>query len=101
MELNERVAALEARVCEHDKKLDNLEQLTEATTKLACGVEALSSDMKEIKTDIRETKEKVNNLEDRPGKMSLSFNKWFWGLVGAALVTGCVSLVVFAIKALI
>ena len=93
MELNERVAALETRVEEHVKKLDNLEKLTEATTKLACGVEALSSDMKEMRTDIRETKEKVNTLEDRPGKISLSFNKWFWGLVGAALVTGLIGLV--------
>lgn len=94
MEIGERVAALEARVSEHDRKLDNLEKLTEATTRLACGVENISNDIKDIKADIKDTKDKVNELEDRPGKISLHFNKWFFGLIGAAIVTGIISIVI-------
>ena len=89
----ERLVRLETQVAEHDRKLSNLEELTLATHDLANSVKSLNDDIGEIKNDCKETKEKVNDLEDRPYKLSGKLWVWLLGLIGSAVVGGLIGLI--------
>lgn len=52
MELIERITKLEVTVQDHEKKLDNLEKLTAATSELAFSVKEIASDMSELKDKV-------------------------------------------------
>lgn len=97
MELIERITKLEVTVQDHEKKLDNLEKLTAATSELAFSVKEIASDMSELKDSTKKLSDKMEDIENKPGKLSIKawvfvastiggvFIGWLISLVGGAL----------------
>jgi predicted nuclease with TOPRIM domain len=93
MELNERVAKLEVEVHDHEKKLDNLEKLTAATSELAFSVKEMASDMSELKDSTKKLSDKMEDIENKPGKLSIKAWVFVATAVAGAAVGWLISLV--------
>lgn len=82
----ERITKLEVVVDEHEKKLNNLDSLTKSVSELAFGIKKVSEDIDEIKVDMKDYKDKVEDIENKPAKLSLDLWIKLGGFIAAALL---------------
>ena len=97
MEVHERLARgeefmkeLDRRLEEHkieaDKRFEKNEAVIESIHDLAFGVKQMGTDLTEIKADVKKVETNVNELENKPAKLSLKL----WIAVGGMVGTGVV-----------
>ena len=93
VDINERVAKLEARTDEQGReikeikeKLVNQDKLVQSVAEMANSMKYIQKDIQEVKEDVKDTKDRVNQLEDRPGKASLGAWKWILGIIGGGVL---------------
>ena len=92
-DLNERVASLETKSAETDRRLDKLETVTEAIHDLASGVKQMSTDVAEVKQDIKKVESKVSEIEQKPAKLSLKLWIYIGGLFCSGIVGAILALI--------
>ena len=108
MELHERVARLEEHQIEQDRRIDNAEKLNDSINSLAIEIKVMGNNMNnnmkdmssainEVKTEVQNLDNKVEELENRPAQNSQKILIWLLGLIGTAVVTGIIGLVATAI----
>lgn len=93
MDINERVAKLETQTENQDKeineikqKLANQDKLVESVAEMASSMKYIQRDMTQVKEDVEATKNKVQDLENKPGKLGLGLWKWVLGIIGAGIL---------------
>lgn len=103
MTSDERLIKLETRFEEHekqtgekfneyDRKIESIEKLTIETHDLTSSVKQLAEGMTELKTDVKETKDKIEALENKPGEASKKILVWLGTMLGSAFVGYMLSL---------
>jgi CHASE3 domain sensor protein len=96
-EVDSRSKSNTHRLDEMDGRVDTLQRLTTAVEVMASEQKHQTETMKEIKTDVSALAQKVDTLEQKPGKRWEGVvDKLIYGIVGAlaaALFTGVVYLV--------
>lgn len=108
MELLERVTRLEEHQTEQDRRIDNVEKLSESIQDLTVEIKVMNnnmtnqlkgmhSDITEVKAEVQALDTKVEDLEQRPAQTSQKILVWLCGLIGAALVSGVLGIVASAI----
>ena len=68
MDLTERLSQMDSRCRSNTKRLDRMEQKQEALEKLASSLEVLAAKEERTERDIREIKEDVKTLVEKPGR---------------------------------
>lgn len=104
-EMAVKLAETEARSKSNTKRLDRLEESTDAINRLATSVEVMAAEQKhqtkaisEVKDDVSALSGKVDTIERKPAKRWDGLvDKVIYGVVGA-LVTAIVAGIVYAIQ---
>lgn len=87
MELNERLATLEAREKSNSHRLDEVELRQRDIEKLVTGVELIAQKQSVMETDVQEMKSDIRHLTDLPGsRWELVIEKIISTVVGAVLL---------------
>ena len=97
MEVHERLARGEEHMRELDRRVEKVEHVTEAIYDLASGVKQMGSDLTEVKADVKKLGNKVNELEDKPGKASIKAWIWLICLAGGAIIGEIIDLIISTI----
>ena len=71
---------------ESDKRFEKCEAVIESIHDLAFGVKQMGTDLTEIKADVKKVETKVNELENKPAKLSLKLWLAIGGMVGTGIV---------------
>lgn len=83
LEHERRLTEVEARSKSNTKRLDELQPLTEELHKMSKATVEIVAELKHTNKDVREIKEKVETLEEKPAKR--------WDTVVTVIITALVS----------
>lgn len=84
--IEHRLTEVEQRSKSNTKRLDKLEESTEAISRLANSMEVMAVRQEQIGADVSELGTKVDELEKKPGKRYEGLvEKIIWAVVAAAL----------------
>lgn len=87
LEHEKRLTEVEARSKSNTKRLDKLEESTEAINRLATSMEVMAEKQDRVADTVDRLDGKVANLESKPGKRWDSMvDKAIWALLGAMIV---------------
>lgn len=86
VEIEHRLTEVEQRSKSNTKRLDKLEESTEAISRLANSMEVMAVKQEQIGNDVSELGTKVDELEKKPAKRYEGLvEKIIWAVVAAAL----------------
>ena len=85
-EFAERLTSVESRSKSNTRRLDEVEKRQDEQTEIIQSVKLLASEMKHTTDDVKEIKVDVKELKEKPGKRCDSIvDKLLWLLIGAAV----------------
>lgn len=82
-----KLAEVDGRARSNTRRIDKLEQNTEALTKIATSVEVMAQKIQCMSEAVDRLDEKVTDLESKPGKRWDGIvEKCIWAVVGAVII---------------
>lgn len=82
-----KLAEVDSRSRSNTKRIDKLEQSTDALTRIATSVEVMATKLQQMSDTVDRLDDKVSDLESEPGKRWKGIvEKTIWAVVGGVVV---------------